>query len=354
MKLQKALAVIGVGAILFAATDAVTYATTGSSLVLGKINAANATTTIQNTGTNPALKLLTKSTATAPLVVNGKGKVTNLYADRAATADNASKLGGQTITQVRSGINASTVGGKTAAEIASSATPRLDGVIWVAKSGGQFTSVRAAMNSITGNGPHVINVAPGTYVETAPIVMKDNVDLAGSGQDRTTITCACAIALASGARSTVYVNGDVRAEIRNITLTNSGGAANVAAALELNQVTAHFSVVDTTLTATNANQPAFSAMAMWVGGGSNQPHIDGINTYTVGAETNYGVYYPDGWALTIRNSWIYVAGLGYSVDTAPGGSGLRIIDSMLHGPTHQAIGRCADLFDVNNDYFTCT
>jgi hypothetical protein len=86
--------------LLFAATDAITYAATGSSLVLGKINQANAVTTIQNTGTGNALRLLTKSTATAPLVVNGKGKVTNLYSDRAATADNAARVGGKTPAQI--------------------------------------------------------------------------------------------------------------------------------------------------------------------------------------------------------------------------------------------------------------
>jgi hypothetical protein len=31
--------------------------------------------------------------------------------------------------------------------------------------------------------------------------------------------------------------------------------------------------------------------SMWIGGGSDQPHIDNINTYTAGATTNYGVYY---------------------------------------------------------------
>jgi hypothetical protein len=125
MKLQKALAVIGAGVILFAATDAISYAATGSSLVLGKLNQANAVTTIQNTGNGNALRLSTKSAATAPLVVNGKGKVANLYADRAATADNASKLGGQTITQVRTGINAATVGGKSVAQINAAATAHL-------------------------------------------------------------------------------------------------------------------------------------------------------------------------------------------------------------------------------------
>ena len=100
MKFTKPLAVVGAAALMFMATDAVTYAATGSSLVLGRLNQANATTTIQNTGSTPALKLVTKSAATAPLVVNGKGKVTNLYADRAATADNARKLGGRTPGQI--------------------------------------------------------------------------------------------------------------------------------------------------------------------------------------------------------------------------------------------------------------
>jgi len=100
MRLRTALATIGVGLVLFVTTDAVTFAATGSSLVLGRINVANATTTIQNTGASPALRLVTNSSATAPLVVNGKGRVANLYADRATTADNAAKLGGKTLAQV--------------------------------------------------------------------------------------------------------------------------------------------------------------------------------------------------------------------------------------------------------------
>jgi hypothetical protein len=108
MKPHKVLAVVGAVVLLFAATDAATYAATGSSLVLGRINQANATTTIRNTGTTPVLKLLTKSTATAPMVVNGKGKVTNLYADRAATADNSTKLAGLTVAQIKTAAKGST------------------------------------------------------------------------------------------------------------------------------------------------------------------------------------------------------------------------------------------------------
>jgi hypothetical protein len=173
MKLQKALAVIGAGMLLFAASDAVTYAATGSSLVLGKINAANATTTIQNTGTTPALKLLTKSSATPPLVVNGKGKVANLYADRAATADNARKVGGKTIAQVRAGIDAATVGGKTAAQISSAATAHTSwgtmsfGGVWASSGDLAITHPVTGFWCITVNGIDLHTLATGTAVATS-------------------------------------------------------------------------------------------------------------------------------------------------------------------------------------------
>ncbi len=39
--------------------------------------------------------------------------------------------------------------------------------------------------------PYVIKIAPGTYTETANVAMKNYVDVEGSGQDITTINCAC-------------------------------------------------------------------------------------------------------------------------------------------------------------------
>ena len=57
-------------------------------------------------------------------------------------------------------------------------------VIWVAESGGDFTSVAAALASITDNDAdhrYLVQIAPGTYVENAGIDLKDHVDLQGSG-----------------------------------------------------------------------------------------------------------------------------------------------------------------------------
>jgi hypothetical protein len=62
------------------AMDGATYATTGESLILGKINHADQATTIVRTGAGPALNLHTRR-STAPFKINSHGKVKHLNAD---------------------------------------------------------------------------------------------------------------------------------------------------------------------------------------------------------------------------------------------------------------------------------
>jgi hypothetical protein len=97
---ERALAVVGAAAVLVLGFDGITYAATGSSLILGHANTASGVTTIQNTGNGPALSLLTKATTSAPFSTNATGRVGNLYATRAYGAD---RLGGQTLPQVLAG-----------------------------------------------------------------------------------------------------------------------------------------------------------------------------------------------------------------------------------------------------------
>jgi hypothetical protein len=108
--------------------------------------------------------------------------------------------------------------------------PRPANVVWVAPSGGDFTTVSSALASITDNGaahPYVVKVAPGTYNEPGGIDLKDYVDLEGSGQDTTTITCACGSvqspASADGASATLRATGpNLHSEVRQITVVNTG------------------------------------------------------------------------------------------------------------------------------------
>lgn len=80
--LKTTLAVLGAVTVLVLAANTVAMAATGGSFLLGKSNSANAVTSLTRTTAGSALKLTTTSSSTAPLSVNGKGKVTNLNADQ--------------------------------------------------------------------------------------------------------------------------------------------------------------------------------------------------------------------------------------------------------------------------------
>ena len=68
--------------------DVATYAATGDSLVLGKVNKSKKTTVIKSTGKGPALSLKSKPGA-APLAVSNGNKVLNLNADSVDGIDGA-------------------------------------------------------------------------------------------------------------------------------------------------------------------------------------------------------------------------------------------------------------------------
>jgi hypothetical protein len=111
--------------------------------------------------------------------------------------------------------------------------PRPAHVVWVAASGGDFTSLGEALASITDNSfsnRYVIKIAPGVYPETQAVELKDYVDIEGSGQDVTTITCACGSNALDGTSPTLRVVGKphLRTEVRDLTVTNTGGGTTAS------------------------------------------------------------------------------------------------------------------------------
>ncbi|MCZ4500680.1 MAG: hypothetical protein JWQ74_3235 [Marmoricola sp.] len=80
-KLTTLLTVIGAVTVLVLAANTVALATTGKALIAGKTNTTSKITTIKRTAAGVPLKITSTSTKSAPLAVNGKGKVTNLNAD---------------------------------------------------------------------------------------------------------------------------------------------------------------------------------------------------------------------------------------------------------------------------------
>jgi hypothetical protein len=84
------LAVLAGTALLVTGAEVVAYAATGDSFVLGRVNKADRTSVLANTGDGPALELRTG--AAPPLAVTSGRKVVRLHADRLDGRD-ASQLG---------------------------------------------------------------------------------------------------------------------------------------------------------------------------------------------------------------------------------------------------------------------
>ncbi|MCP4202423.1 MAG: hypothetical protein GY769_10885 [bacterium] len=111
-------------------------------------------------------------------------------------------------------------------------------VIIVAKSGGHFTSIQAALDSIPP--PPVISrslvlVAPGVYDEQ--VTMRPFVDIEGSGEGVTIIRWSGSTSFDSGT-----VVGGHYAELRSLTVVNTGGDDN-AIAIFLEEVSTTLSEV---------------------------------------------------------------------------------------------------------------
>jgi len=106
-QLSRSLTAVGIAAVLVVGVGGFAYGATGGSFLLGKSNKAGVSTSLTNTGSGVALKLFTKSSLSAPFSTNAKGRVVNLYADRANIANaasNSTRLGGQTLSQVLASV----------------------------------------------------------------------------------------------------------------------------------------------------------------------------------------------------------------------------------------------------------
>ena len=93
-----------------------------------------------------------------------------------------------------------------------------ENVIVVAKSGGDFTSVTAAMNSITdasSSSRYLVWVAPGVY-ENEDVDMQPYVDIQGSGQDVTVLTSTGGTGGISPDSATLV--GAANAELRHVSV----------------------------------------------------------------------------------------------------------------------------------------
>jgi hypothetical protein len=190
-------------------------------------------------------------------------------------------------------------------------------VVWVATSGDNtFPLLSTALNSISdasSSKPYVIRIAPGVYTEPSPVELKSYVDVEGSGQGTTTITCACGGNGFDGLSAAVSV-GAITAEIRHLTINNTGpstGTSTYSIGVYTNAVTnGSFSMNNVTATATGstnnygvANQssssPSMNNVTATATGGTNSsgvvnqssssPSMNNVTATATGGTYNYGV-----------------------------------------------------------------
>ena len=194
-------------------------------------------------------------------------------------------------------------------------------VIWVADDGsGDFTSLSGALAAIGGSGPqdlppatalrpYLIRIAPGLYNETSPVTLESFVDVEGSGQGITTVTCACGSSVFGAAAATVSA-GNISAEIRHLTINNTGPSDYSLGVLTLGVTNESFSMLHVTVNATgtasnytvfnSASSPAMNNVTATATGGtgnnngvangSASPSMNNVTaTATGGTGNNYGV-----------------------------------------------------------------
>ncbi|MCC6187591.1 MAG: hypothetical protein IT318_01040 [Anaerolineales bacterium] len=180
-------------------------------------------------------------------------------------------------------------------------------VVVVAKSGGDYTSIQAALDGIgdaSADNPYLVWIAPGVYAEA--VTMKPFVDIEGAGQLATRITFT-----GSGANNTGTVVTASNTELRSLTVANTGGAAyaiaiyNNGTAPRLSNITAAASgdgnISAAVFNIAGAAPVIRDATLATNGAGFNHYtlySINGTTTVTVhdstitasgGATTNYGV-----------------------------------------------------------------
>ncbi|MEO8285151.1 MAG: hypothetical protein ABI670_01805 [Chloroflexota bacterium] len=151
-------------------------------------------------------------------------------------------------------------------------------VVTVAQDGGDFTSIQAALNSITTNAVanrYLVWVGPGTYTER--VTMKPYVDIEGSGELTTRITFA-----GGGSYDLATLQGASNAELRSLTVENTGGT-NYAVAIYNNLVSP--SLLHVTASASGGTVSNYTMYNLGGAASMNNMRIIAIGA----ANNNYGV-----------------------------------------------------------------
>ena len=238
-------------------------------------------------------------------------------------------------------------------------------VIWVADDNtGDYASLSEALAAITdatSSNPYVIKIAPGEYTENSNVAMENYVDVEGSGQNTTTITCVCS-STNFDASSAVISAGAITAEIRHLTINNTGSSNGASYGVYTEGVVdGSFSMLHVTATATNsynntgvrnasssptmnnvtatATGGSFGTFGFGVSNNSSSPTMNNVTATATGGSNNYGVYNFSSSSPTMNNV----------TATATGGTGSYGVRNSSSSPTMNNVTATAT--DGTNDNY---
>ncbi len=191
-----------------------------------------------------------------------------------------------------SGLDSDTVDGLHASDLMSD----YQNVVVVAKSGGDYTSVQAAIDSITdasADNPYLVWVAPGVYSET--VTMKSYVHLLGAGQEATVITSTVSNSVWPATQATLELASDT--SLRDLTVGNGGVGTYNMALLARDGVTRTW-VAD--VTARSQGSGIYNFAIGLTGSGTGVTLLQVTALGEGGSDGNYGLYNTNGSAAVLR------------------------------------------------------
>jgi hypothetical protein len=162
---------------------------------------------------------------------------------------------------------------------------KVDHVVVVAKSGGDYTTINEALGSIADNGPdsvYLVWVGPGVYSET--VMMKPYVHIQGAGQEVTVVTSTVTNSGYNQTQGTLVLTRNV--SLRDLTVVNSGTDTSNAALLATTGTTGTL-VADVTARTQGAGQ---YNDGIYLTGGAHVLLLDVTALAENGTVSNHGLY----------------------------------------------------------------
>ncbi len=173
-------------------------------------------------------------------------------------------------------------------------------VVIVAKSGGDFTSIQSAVNSISDaskSNPYLIWVAPGVYSEA--VTLKPNLHLQGSGQGVTIITSTASSSSTPPTQASLVLASNV--SLRDLTVQNTGtGMHNVG--LMASNGASDILVVDVEAGSQGNGSSGSNNYAIYLTGNGTRVTLQSVNALAENGNLDaIGLYVDSGVTVTLLN-----------------------------------------------------